>query len=172
MRNSKVIWKSRYIFQLSIRRFAPPPKSEGRQCKNTAIFSYLYYAYAKKNPTSFKVDCTQSCVFLFSFELARYYSGCMLHSGGLIAVLYAMACGQERESCWTILTVRMKMNENRAKKIKWRQFRHFEYYCTITAFDFCSHKKEKYPFFFPLHEQRGKWTMTVCITESAIARTI
>jgi hypothetical protein len=54
-----------------------PPKAEGRQCGNAAISVYLYAFYntsnnmqKKKKPTSFKVDCTQSCVFLSFLQAA------------------------------------------------------------------------------------------------------
>jgi hypothetical protein len=153
------------------------------KCSNLGTCTHsIQVIICKKKPTSFKVDCTQSCVFLSFLQAADIIiPGCTLHSGSLIAssssrlcVLYAMACGQERES-WTILTDYMKMNETKSKnKMKWRQFRHFEYYCTIISLWFSAKKKRNIylspPFF--LHEQRGKWTMTVVYikTESAIAR--
>jgi hypothetical protein len=184
--NFRPIWKSRYYIFASWKyvdgdciRYIPP-KAEGRQCGNAAISVYLYAFYnTSNNMQKKKTNVLQSrlhaklCLSFFPSSCWYYYSGCTLHSGSLIAssssrlcVLYAMACGQERES-WTILTDYMKMNETKSKnKMKWRQFRHFEYYCTIISLWFFSQKKRNiylYPPFF-LHEQRGKWTMTVlCI---------
>jgi hypothetical protein len=81
--NFRPIWKSRYYIFASWKYVDDdcisyiPPKAEGRQCGNAAISVYLYAFYntsnnmqKKKKPTSFKVDCTQSCVFLSFLQAA------------------------------------------------------------------------------------------------------